>query len=685
MTESDHFKKKTEVPALSSNGSFDFDLGFNLPVLQDICDAISQRLPCDISIMDRQGVIVACSLEGRLGVVHEGAKRIMSGELDGLDISPEMAVKSDVMIEGCNQPIELNGKRVANVGIAAPLAKAREYAAIVKICIEVMLKEHLYSRKNQQLLADKIDQTSKALEEESAEKRKVQESLARSEQRHKDITDYMFDSIWETGPDHRFTYVSEHMMERLGIGPVDIIGKTRWEYVEPLLVDRDEEAWRKHREDMENYRDFREFPYTVRALSGEARHIQASGKAMFGSDGTFLGYRGAARDATEQVTAEQALKESEIRFKDIAETASDWIWVTDENLRFTYISDRFYDITQLAKTDVIGKTRQEFAGQEVIARDPENWKQYEDAINARQRIKEFEYASVKADGSPMSIRISGNPYFKADGTFSGYQGTATDLTELKMVQDQLLRNEKLAALGGMVAGLTHEINTPVGNALTAASFLKVEASGIVKSVTRQKLTRDELDQFLRESQETSDILIANLRRATELIESFKNVAVDQSSDQTRQFSLEEYINAVVLSLQPALKKGKHRIIVDCPSYLEMNSKPGALCQVLTNLIMNSLIHGFAELDRGHGLIGIKVEEQEDQLLIDYSDNGIGISEQDQQRMFEPFFTTKRGEGSSGLGMHLVFGLITESLGGTIDCNSQPGDGVSFSIELPVVL
>ena len=685
MTDSDHLKDIKNPPALSLNGTSDFDLEFNLPVLQDICDAISQRLPCNISIMDQQGVIVACSLEGRLGVIHDGAKRIMSGELNELDISSQMAGESDVMIEGCNKPIELNGKRVANVGIAAPLAKAREYAAIVKICIEVMLKEHLYSHKNQQLLADKIDQTSKALEEESAEKKKVQASLARSEQRHKDITDYMFDSIWETGPDHRFTYVSEHMMERLGIGPVDIIGKTRWEYVEPLLVNRDEEAWRKHREDMENFRDFREFPYTVRALTGEAKHIQASGKAMFDRDGTFLGYRGAARDATEQVEAEEALKESEIRFKDIAESASDWIWVTDENLRFTYISDRFYDITQLDRDDVIGKTRQEFVGEDVIAKDPENWKHYEEVINARQRIKEFEYASVKADGSPLSIRISGTPYFKVDGTFSGYQGTATDFTELKMVQDQLLRNEKLAALGGMVAGLTHEINTPVGNALTAASFLKVEASDIVKSVANQKLTRDELDQFLKESQETSDILIENLRRATELIESFKNVAVDQSSDQIRQFSLGEYIDAVVLSLQPALKKDKHRIIVKCPSSLEMNSKPGALCQVLTNLIMNSLIHGFADLNKGRGRIGINVAERENQLFIDYSDNGVGISEQDQQRMFEPFFTTKRGEGSSGLGMHLVFELVTESLGGTIDCNSRPGNGVNFLIELPAVL
>jgi len=436
---------------------------------------------------------------------------------------------------------------------------------------------------------------------------------------------------------------------------------------------------------MEEHRDFREFPYTVKSLGGAAKHLLVSGKAMFDDEGIFLGYRGAARDATEQRNAEEALKESEIRFKNIAESTSDWIWVTDESLRFSYISDRFYEITSLQPEDILGKTRQQFVGQEVIAQDPEKWAHYEELTKTRRRIREFDFCSSKADGSPLNIKINGSPYIKADGTFCGYQGTATDFTELKMAQEQLLRNEKLAALGGMVAGLSHEINTPVGNALTTSSFLRAEVTAMVESVDNATLTRKQLNQFLKETTETSSILEQNLGRAIELIENFKQVAVDQSSDQVRQFNLAEYIDAIVLSLQPVLKKGQCQIQVSCASHIEMYSEPGALDQVLTNLVMNSIIHGFSTEPQGERTIDISVTEQGQQLLLNYTDNGIGMQEQDLQRMFEPFYTTKRGEGSSGLGMHLVHGLVVESLHGTISCDSDPGNGVRFALKLPLSL
>ncbi len=678
MTKTD-FPGRAVVPD-TPTPEHDFEL--NLRVLQEICDSVSHRVPCDISIMTSGGVIVASSIAGRVGKVHEGAERILAGELDELDVTAEMERQSSVMLEGCNQPVVLDGERVASVGITAPLVRAREYAAIVQICIEVMLREYLASWKARQLLTEQVDQTRRALREESAEKRLIEESLTRSEQRLRDITDYMFDSIWETGPDHRFTFVSEQMVSRLGLKFSDVIGKTRWEYVRPMLINRDDQAWADHQRDMEAHRDFREFPYTVRTYEGEPRHLLVSGRAMFDESGTFVGYRGAARDATDQVNAEEALKESEIRFKHIAETSSDWIWVMDKDLRFTYLSDRFYQISQRRPEEMIGKTRFEFVGTEVIVQDPEKWSRHEQDMLAHRPIREFEYSGLRPDGERYTTRINGSPYFLSDGTFNGYHGTATDLTELKQVHEQLKRNEKLAALGGMVAGLAHEINTPVGNALTAASFLAAESDDVAELAGSQRLSRDVLQRFIREAAETGQIVTTNLERAITLIENFKQVAVDQSSDQIREFNLLEYIEAVRLSLQPALKGNSHQLLIDCPGHIEMKSDPGSLHQVLTNLIMNSMVHGFADLEEGRGRIEIMVSELDQRVRIDYRDNGAGMTLSQQQRMFEPFFTTRRGSGSSGLGMYLVHSLVTEVLQGNLNYESQPGAGVSFSMLFP---
>ncbi|MEH6628899.1 MAG: PAS domain S-box protein [Motiliproteus sp.] len=654
--------------------------GLNLKVLQAICESVSQRVSCDISIMAEAGVIVASSIPGRLGLQHQGAQRILLGELDYLDVSAEMERQSDVMLEGCNQPIELDGARIASVGITAPLAKARDYAAIVQTCIELMLQSHLVNWRSNQSLSEQFQQTSYALKQESAEKRLVEASLLASEQRLQEISDYMFDSIWETGPDHRYTYVSEEMRLGLGLARENIIGKTRWQYSEPFLLNKDQLAWQRHQQDMEAHRDFRDFPYSLQLPSGEDRHLLVSGKAVFDPSGGFLGYRGAVRDVTQQYDAKEALRESEIRFKNIAESSSDWIWVMDERLRFSYVSDRFYEITGLQSEDIIGKTRNEFVGAEVIAADSQKWQEHFDDLRCRRRIKEFDYTGTRFGGESYCIKINGSPYFRSDGSFAGYHGTGTDFTELNNAREQLLRSEKLAALGGMVAGVAHEINTPVGNALTAASFISAETVTISDAFNSNQLGRRELARFLTESQETSDILLENLGRAITLIENFKQVAVDQSSDQVRSFKLAEYIDSVAMSLQPVLKQGGHQLRIECPAELEMHSEPGALYQVLTNLIMNSHVHGFSDGRKGE--IALVVSAQQQQILIDYSDDGQGMDREEHRRIFEPFYTTKRGSGSSGLGMYLVYNLVTENLRGRLQSDSLPGKGVRFRLTLP---
>ncbi len=179
------------------------------------------------------------------------------------------------------------------------------------------------------------------------------------------------------------------------------------------------------------------------------------------------------------------------------------------------------------------------------------------------------------------------------------------------------------------------------------------------------------------------IIVHNLNRAVELVKNFKQVAVDQSTETRRKFDLKSYIHGTLLSMQFQFKRTGHKIEVDCPEHLEIDSYPGMFSQIITNLMMNSLIHGFADMKTG--VIRLEVSLHEQMLRMRYSDNGRGMDADTLKRIYEPFFTTRRGEGGTGLGMHIVYNLVTRTLGGTIRCASSPGKGVTFDIEIPVGL
>ncbi|OGR40247.1 MAG: hypothetical protein A3J80_02860 [Desulfobacula sp. RIFOXYB2_FULL_45_6] len=171
-----------------------------------------------------------------------------------------------------------------------------------------------------------------------------------------------------------------------------------------------------------------------------------------------------------------------------------------------------------------------------------------------------------------------------------------------------------------------------------------------------------------------------MERAAELISSFKQVAVDQSSESRRQFNLKEYINEILLSLRPRYKKTEHTIQVVCEDHIELNSFPGAFSQILNNLIMNSLIHGFRAIERG--TITVNISQKGEDILFVYQDNGRGMNQEEKEKVFDPFFTTMRGKGGTGLGMSIVFNLITQTLKGSIECESTPGKGVVFTMKFP---
>ncbi|WP_332856199.1 GAF domain-containing sensor histidine kinase [Duganella sp. S19_KUP01_CR8] len=256
------------------------------------------------------------------------------------------------------------------------------------------------------------------------------------------------------------------------------------------------------------------------------------------------------------------------------------------------------------------------------------------------------------------------------------------LTSLKDAQGELVRQEKLASLGRLVAGVAHEINTPLGICVTATSHLVEELKLTREDMAAGTLDEDGLNQFFDIISQSLRIMTTNTQRAAALVRSFKQVAVDQSSDDIRSFNLRKYLDEVLLSLQPKLKGKPIAVEIDCDEHINMASFPGAVSQIVTNMVVNSLVHGFEEGQSGKIKISGKVDG--DFVDFDYSDDGAGMDNSTLAQLFDPFFTTKRGSGGSGLGAHILYNLVTGALGGTIKVVSAPGMGLHYKLRFPKV-
>ncbi|MYM36003.1 GAF domain-containing protein [Duganella sp. FT94W] len=256
------------------------------------------------------------------------------------------------------------------------------------------------------------------------------------------------------------------------------------------------------------------------------------------------------------------------------------------------------------------------------------------------------------------------------------------LTSLKDAQGELVRQEKLASLGRLVAGVAHEINTPLGICVTATSHLVEELKLTREDLANGALDEDGLNQFFEIIDQSLKIMTTNTQRAAALVRSFKQVAVDQSSDDIRSFNLRKYLDEVLLSLQPKLKGKPIQVEIDCDEQINMASFPGAISQIVTNMVVNSLVHGFEEGQSGKIKIGGKMDG--DFVEFDYSDDGVGMDSSTLAQLFDPFFTTKRGAGGSGLGAHILYNLVTGALGGTVKVVSAPGMGLHYKLRFPKV-
>ncbi|MEZ4709930.1 MAG: HAMP domain-containing sensor histidine kinase [Caldilineaceae bacterium] len=263
------------------------------------------------------------------------------------------------------------------------------------------------------------------------------------------------------------------------------------------------------------------------------------------------------------------------------------------------------------------------------------------------------------------------------------QELSTLSQHLQATQRQLVEAEKMAALGSLVAGVAHEINTPIGVGVTAATTLATETEEIRKKYANGGLKRSALEEYLDLATQSSQMITANLQRAAELVQSFKQVAVDQTSMEQRIFSVKKYLTEVVRSLEPTLKRRNLTIAIIGDGSVRINSFPGDLAQIITNLVMNSTLHGYAEGESGH--LQLRFETDEKRLRLEYTDDGCGIPAENLPLIFDPFFTTARHRGGTGLGLHIVYNLITQKMQGTIRCASSPGQGVRFVIKLPLAV
>ena len=282
---------------------------------------------------------------------------------------------------------------------------------------------------------------------------------------------------------------------------------------------------------------------------------------------------------------------------------------------------------------------------------------------------------VKAKDALLQMNLQLEERF--NGAVQELQDSADILSQ---AQSQLVETKKMAALGSLVSGVAHEINTPLGVCITASSVLEILTERLQQQFDDNSLSQLSLKQYIEESEDCSRLISFNLSRAANLVQNFKQIAVDQSDEYLRSYNLKRYIQGILHTLLPNFKNTGFEIDLCCIEDLEVYGDPSVLTQIITNLVMNSLCHGFEHAS--DGVINIKVLRMGNSVQLIFRDSGCGIISENLEKIYEPFFTTKRSSGNSGLGLNMVYNLVTQALAGSIVCHSELNKGTQFTIEFP---
>jgi PAS domain S-box-containing protein len=512
--------------------------------------------------------------------------------------------------------------------------------------------------------------------------------------------------------DGRILEVNESFAALTGFTREEIIGCTSLE----LGIQTDPDHRRPVLEALARDGTVRDLPWRIRRRDGEVRDCLLTGQVLRVEDPPLLVC--AIRDETELLRTARALEASERMLKSVLDTIPVWVYWKDVHSRYLGANALFAATTGLPCADnVAGRRDEDFHWG---ARAEEFRGVDRRVIESGRPLVPYE-DYIDLDGERiwhLKVKV---PMHDGAGTVTGVLGVGTDITALKRVQaelelhratleskvaartgqlgranreltetleqlqrtqNELVESAKLAALGALVAGVSHELNTPIGNALMAATTLQSHMERLLGRV-RQGLTRSAMDEFLDLGSEGALMVVGNLMRASELIQGFKQVAVDRTSAQRRRYDLRSVVADTVMTLMPQMRRRGIGVTQDVPGDLAMDGFPGPLGQVLGNLLENAAIHGLAGHRRGEISITARVGDA-DRVLIVIADRGRGIAPEHMPRLFEPFFTTRLGQGGSGLGLMISRNIVTAVLGGRIEVRSAPGEGTAITLDLPRV-
>ncbi|OIQ93876.1 sensor protein ZraS [mine drainage metagenome] len=530
----------------------------------------------------------------------------------------------------------------------------------------------------------------------------------RERDRYRRLYQSMLDGYFISDRQRRFVDFNESFCRMLGYRAEELLDLSTLDITPSRWADTDHEIYLQL--NSRGYSEIFEKEYLRR--DGECLPVEIRAYAERDERGELVGYWAVVRDisARKQSERRKAAELREQRLQAVLEATGEGVWDWNVRAGTVYLSERWYQIFGLDAASTIRSLSDE-RYQSLLHPDDR------DAVLARVQScldgggrYVSQHRALRRDGEVIWLQSHGDVIERAaDGAALRMVGSVIDITaqkraefalreaktdaeranaelaetlrRLSQTQDELLRAEKHAALGALVAGVAHELNTPIGNAVTVSSTMD-DAQRELRRCTESGLTKAALKGFLDTFAESSSILQRNLVRAADLVHNFKQLAVDQSSYSRRTFDLREVVAEVLIVMAPALRKARVELRCEIARGIAMDSYPGPLTQALMALIDNALVHAFVD---GGGHLVLHAEPDGDgEVCIELSDDGVGIAPEVLRRIFDPFFTTRLGRGGSGLGLHLVYNIATVVMAGHIDVRSAPGQGSTFTLRLPRV-
>ncbi len=531
-----------------------------------------------------------------------------------------------------------------------------------------------------------------------AERRSLAEQrFAEAEESYRKLFDSSIDGIYVTTPDGLLLNANPALARMMGFDAPDDLIRATLDISKNIYVDPN--ARLEYQRRMQRDGMVREFEYQVKQRDGTVLWLSDSATTVRDKAGNVVRYEGVVRDITNQKRAEDAVAEGRRRLQEVIDTVPAVINLKDMQMRYVLMNRYMASIFNIEPEDAIGRTTTDIMSRYGAQKTDDNDRR---VLDAGEELGFYEEEYIDSSGTMRQWLVNKLPLRGSDGNIKQIVTVALDIGErkrneqemrkakdaaeaalqhLRETQNSLIEAEKLAALGRLVAGVAHEVNNPVGISLTVASSLERKVAMFAEEVGRGDLRRSSLNEFVEASRSAASQLVGNLNRAAELIQSFKQVAADRSYSDQRTFNLSDLTDQVVMSLRPGIRKQNLTLNVECEPGLIMNSYPGPYGQVLTNLFLNSVAHAFP--GGAAGEVRIKVQASgADHVEVLYTDNGCGMTPDIRRRAFDPFFTTRRDEGGTGLGLHIVYSIVTSRLGGQIHLEAEPGKGTRVQMILP---